>query len=489
MPCREIVNLVEKISSESSRNKKVELLKNCNSEFSEGTFEFFKEVLNLIYNPEISFGVTFNSDWEWSHELAQPSLDLDQMLSLMDDFANRFLTGNEALSQAELYFTRAANEDVFKIGKMCLDKTLGCGIDEKTVRKVFPDLLPFRPNMMKCEPANEKTLENAVFPAMLQVKSDGMRLMIHVIDGEVVEMFTFNGTRFMIDSVDLHDDVFILSQSLKHTVGDNIWLDGELLFLDDKTGKVLPRKKGNGLANSILKKTAAKSVHKRARVALWDCISHDHVIDDYSPLTNENRFATLKEAVESRKLGTISLIEHLTVSSMEECNDTVDSWIECGEEGGILKNCHAPWEGKRSDQCFKFKSEKENEFKAIGVVDGKREFEGLIGSITMVSSDSLVVSDVSGISMKDRCQWSADYYKKTVIRKEKKDGVVTEYIHEPSDEFKMGDIFTIRYNELIDKKGSEIMSLFLPRIVEKRIDKNEADDLKTIKATKNRKKG
>jgi len=45
-----------------------------------------------------------------------------------------------------------------------------------------------------------------------------------------------------------------------------------------------------------------------------------------------------------------------------------------------------------------------------------------------------------------------------------------------------GTIATIRYNELIKGRDSDTYSLFLPRLVELRADKDAADDLKKIKA-------
>ena len=271
----EIVSLVRKIASASSRNEKVSILKNCESEFSEGTLHYFRELLFFVYNPETSFGVTWNHEWVPDSEKFQS--DIDNVLSLLDDLADRRLTGNEALTQIELTITHTS-EDCATIAKWAIDRSLDCGIDEKTIRKVFPDLLPFRPNMMKCEPANKKSLAEAKYPALLQVKSDGMRLMAHVVDSEVVEMYTFNGTRFMINNQDLLDDLTIIANRLGI---DDVWLDGELLFIDE-SGKIMPRKKGNGLANSILKKTAKPSVHKRARISLFLLIQQESL---YFPKT------------------------------------------------------------------------------------------------------------------------------------------------------------------------------------------------------------
>lgn len=480
---KEIVSLVRKIASTSSRNEKVSILKKCESEFSEGTLHYFRELLFFVYNPETSFGVTWNDEWVPDSEKFQSYIDIDNVLSLLDDLADRRLTGNEALTQIELTITHTS-EDCATIAKWAIDRSLDCGIDEKTIRKVFPDLLPFRPNMMKCEPANEKSLAEAKYPAILQVKSDGMRLMAHVVDSEVVEMYTFNGTRFMINNQDLLDDLTIIANRLGI---DDVWLDGELLFIDE-SGKIMPRKKGNGLANSILKKTAKSSVHKRARISLWDAIPHDKVVDDYSEVSNIDRFSQLIEAFGKCKTPTVTPIEYVKVDNIDQVYAVVDAWIERGEEGGILKNFDAPWEGKRSKYCFKFKSEKENEFKVVDWVPGERANEGLVGSLTVSSSEGKVVTDVSGMTDDDRYQISANILNKRLVRTKIDKGVKIEIPYEPNGDKVFGGIVTVRYNELISSDSKDTYSLFLPRIIEFRLDKDDADSLETIKATKNRKK-
>ena len=475
-----VIDFIDKIAATSSRNEKVAILKNIHQEIvDEDERDTFFAIVKMIYSTGVTFGVTFNEEWKHSGGLAKTR----HLMTLLDALARRELTGNAAITATRKVLEESVDDSVFKLGKLCLDKSLGCGVDEKTIRKLWPSLLPFKPDMMKCEPANEKSLEAATWPGLLQVKSDGMRLKARVKDGIVECMFTFNGSEFSIDNPLLIQEL----ESIGSEFSNDIWLDGELLFVD-VNGKTMARKKGNGLANKILQKTATPDVHDRARIALWDAIPHEGVkAAVYNQENNGQRFDSLKNVMENMSLSYVSLIEHVIVDDLEECRAVVDGWIARGEEGGILKNLEAVWEGKRSKYCFKFKSEKENELKATGVVDGKRKLDGLIGSITMQSSDGELQVDVSGISMFDRCQWSADYYNREIVRKETNDGVVTEFVHEPSGDFKLGDIFTIRYNELIDKDGSERYSLLLPRIVEKRFDKNDADSLETIKATKNRK--
>lgn len=479
----EIVSLVEKIKATSGRNDKLSLLKDCESHFSEGTLHYFRELLFFVYNPDTSFGVTWASHWNPIPEMHQPHIGIDTVFGLLDDLSLRTLTGNDALVQIELTVIHT-NDSCGKIAKWAIDRSLDCGIDEKTIRKVFPDLLKFRPDMMKCEPANEKTVQVCEFPGLLQVKSDGMRLMARVVDSEVVSMYTFNGTQFMINNQDLLDDLTIIATRLEI---NDVWLDGELLFVDANK-KIMPRKKGNGLANSILSKTAKNDVHNRARIALWDAIPHEVVIDGIGEVSNEERFNSLTTAMSKCKTPYVTVIEHEIVEDIESLYNVVDNWIDRGEEGGVFKNFSGKWEGKRSKQCIKFKSEKENEMRVTGWVPGERKNKGLVGSLTVESSEGKVKVDVSGIDDDTRYQISANLLGQSLVRKKKVKGEIEFIQYDPNGVPVLDRIVTIRYNELIESDTKDTFSLFLPRLIEFRFDKDEADSFETIKATKNRKK-
>jgi DNA ligase-1 len=90
----------------------------------------------------------------------------------------------------------------------------------------------------------------------------------------------------------------------------------------------------------------------------------------------------------------------------------------------------------------------------IGVTEGNGKYKGLVGSLDCVSAClNLKVSVGSGLT------------------DEMRSGDFKEYI---------GKIITVKYNEKITKKDSDEVSLFLPRFLEIRIDKDTADTLDRI---------
>jgi DNA ligase-1 len=150
----------------------------------------------------------------------------------------------------------------------------------------------------------------------------------------------------------------------------------------------------------------------------------------------------------------IGLIENHTVKSFEEAQKLYDGFLARGEEGAILKDKSVLWEDTRSKMCIKMKAERDADLLCVGIVPGTGKYEGKIGSLVCQSSDGLVTVNVgSGLSDEDRSQGEAKYLNK---------------------------IIEVVYNEKIKSKDGT-HSLFLPRFIAVREDKNTANSFKEIK--------
>jgi DNA ligase-1 len=123
----------------------------------------------------------------------------------------------------------------------------------------------------------------------------------------------------------------------------------------------------------------------------------------------------------------------------------------------LLKSKEHIWEDKRSVGLIKMKSIKDADLEVIGWVEGTGKYVGMLGALVCRSSDGLVeVSIGSGFS---------DAQRKTFTRKAT-----------------VGRIVEILYNERITSRDrTETDSLFLPRFVELREDKDVANSSAEIK--------
>ena len=115
-----------------------------------------------------------------------------------------------------------------------------------------------------------------------------------------------------------------------------------------------------------------------------------------------------------------------------------------------------PWSGKRVKTQIKLKAARECELRIVGFnIANDNKYHGLIGSLECVSEDGIVSANISGLSDAER----SDLLDDKVI----------------------GTIITVRYNEMLaNKKDSNRFSLFLPRMIERRLDKTRADTYKEI---------
>lgn len=402
--------------------------------------------LTFVINKQINFGIKFDPSW-CNNEGAE---DIGEAIKVLAALADRKNNKIPVATTKDMLRETCKNNGSLLI-QWALDKTFDCGLST-TIQKKFRHLLPPKISMMKCEPANAKTLKNLEFPALAQVKIDAMRVNAIVSDNSC-SYITYNETPFDIKSPNLSYELRKTKERIQMEIGHHstIYIDGELLFLDEH-GKYLPRKISNGLANRLLKNTLPTELLKNIRIVVWDFITGDMMNGDDVGMSNIERFETLSRAVGDNEY--VSMVPHRIVSDVEESSFYASEMIKEGEEGIIVKCSQRSWEGKRSKYCVKFKAERENELRVIDITPGTRKYEGMIGSLVCASSDGLLSVNVSGLTDEERIK----------------------------DDW-LGKIVTVRYNEVITDKNSGTYSLFLPRLVECRIDKNEADTLQTILST------
>lgn len=457
-----ICECIAQIRDTSGTNSKIAILKAFHESLDVKDMKVWQRAVCHTYDPQISFGVKYDAKYDDAVYLVE--IDSNDLLNYEDvayDLSKRKLTGNAASIEVERFFKNAPLEQRLML-RYALLKSFDCGIDEKTIRKIMPGLLPYKVNMMKCEPANEKSLKKVKYPARMELKVDAMRFNAVVTSRDEMYFVTYNGTNFDIENDELKSEIWKVVSRYAEIDGSGIWprfLDGELVVRDEK-GEFLPRKASNGLANRLLKKTAPAEVHERVYMVVWDCIDADEMAANKSRRTNEERADILKDAMYTSHgfRQYMNLVPYAIVTNEEAAQAQVNEYIALGEEGGVLKNFDGFWEGKRSKDCIKFKAEKEADMICTGWLpgdpNGKRY--GGIGAYVFESSDGEIVVNVGG-GLSDE-----------------------EIFDDPSKT--IGKISTIRFNEVITNKKGGADSLFLPRVIElNRADKDSADTAEVIR--------
>ncbi len=360
-------------------------------------------------------------------------LTIDEALDKLSVIVSREITGHKALEYISNLLSSLNAEDS-EVIKRVITKDLRGGFSESTVNKIWPKAIKEMP-CMRAAVQTEKNIENMPFPAIFQLKMDGMRFSVDCLDGNRT-YYTRQGQVFELD-IDGFADGFVF--------------DGELNVLDEN-GNILDRQTGNGILNSILDGGATPEEISRVIATIWDVIPREDFWKGKSNTPYAERLAILdKMNVYNHR---IRRCEGVTVNNLDEVNDVFMKYLKRGEEGGILKNPKGIWQDKRSDDQVKFKEFKECELRVVGYNPGQGKAEGQIGSYICESEDGLLrVATGSGLTDIDR-----------------------------AEEPKIGWVVTVRFNKLSRNKKNDMYSLFLPTFVEFRRDKGVANTLAEIQA-------
>jgi DNA ligase-1 len=324
-----------------------------------------------------------------------------------------------------------------------LTKRMNIGIGAKLINKaVGRELIPDPSVMLASDDQKEVAGWKKIY---CEEKYDGVRV-IAVGDRETGFQFytrAFNEldkaklSRIESELVKMLDSV---------NVNSHVFFDGELTDLN--------RKSVSGKVTQILKGTAPNDIDKEFIFNVFDIEKSDVL------KTGKGNTTFIKRRQELQLLTSflsdespVRLARQWVVESMEETQEIYKLIVSMGGEGVILKPEDHVYECKRSRNWVKLKQIQDCDLEITGWFPGEGKREGFIGGfICKDSSGTLEVRIGSGFTDKDLQELSQN-----------PDSLI-------------GKIAAIQYNEPItDKFGGR--SLFLPRFIEIRNDKDQADDM------------
>ena len=425
-----ILDILKELEATSSRLEKEAILKR------EQNNELLKKVFFLAYDPFTQFYIRKIPKYE--KNTTPYAASLISMLPALNDLSNRVVTGNAAIDHLT-GILEAVNEP--EVIERIIAKDMKCGASASTANKIWSGLIHEYPCML-CTPFDEKIAAKFKFPALAQLKMDGMRFNAIVKDGKC-EFRSRNGKE--INLLGNLEQEFI-----KLADGQNLVFDGELLVTVE--GNIVDRQTGNGILNKAVKGTISSAEAKSVQATVWDVINYDTFKNGKGKIAYQVRFSQLESMSLPHK---IRLVESKIVGSLEEAQKIFEAYLAQGQEGIILKDLSGVWEDKRVKTQVKFKAELDCDLKVVGIQPGTGKYEGQVGALLCESADGIIKVDVgTGLSDFDRKEFTKNS--------------------------PVGKIAAIVYNARIkNKQGEE--SLFLPRLLEIREDKNIADSAKNIR--------
>ncbi len=421
-------NIILLLKSSASRLQKEKILTENSDD------EIFRKIFQLTYNPYINFYIKKIPE-HFTHAAA---LTLNETLPMLDKLIDRTFTGNHGIKYLKNILELSSSDDG-KIIELIIKKDLDCGVSVATINKIWPKLIPeFK--IMKCH----DSIEHIKFPAIAQPKIDSSRCVIECLNADTGDFIAYSSSGREIDI----GDKFKSSVQLLMRTGEKF--DGELICYENSslTAKPLDRKTSNGIISKAIKRTIADYEQDILRFIVWD------IVDETSSIPYLQRLGSLAgrffaEGVPHK----ISLINYKTVDTIDDAYQYFDEIVQQGGEGIIVKNYDNLWEGKRVKSQGKLKEEYECELRIIELVDHKKKV-GQIGAFVCQTECGKGTFQVgSGLTDEIRSMLPSQLIDK---------------------------IITVRFNQLIHNKSDESTNLYLPRFVEFRHDKLEADTLQRI---------
>lgn len=455
----------ELASTRSSNEKKNILLREVNN-----------EELKTFFRLALSNRIRFYQKKEISS-----SFKVDNFISLLDamkyieeHIALRKITGNAAKHFIKNLLSEVSVENEYVL-KLILQKKSGCDLGASIVNKIWPKLITEFPCLLATN--WDDKLSTKLFASSdkiySQKKSDGLRVALVIDEEGNVSAYTRAGNELNVFGVFDYFGEFI----------KGVVIDGELLTINNDTGKFNNRQTSNGICSKAIHDTMSEEESKMLHMTAWDMIPIDDFKREYSDIEYSSRFASLYNFVISYEVGKhISVIDSKIVKSPQEAQDHYQEMIYQGEEGTVVKSSKMLWENKRSKLQLKVKSEFLCDLKVIGYIPGKGELEGNLGALMVESNDSKVQVNISGFSLKLRSEIFANLIDSSVNYQMVINDELQTYTALPGDsDIYIDSIVEVKYNSKIKSRDSDIWSLFLPRFEKSRPDKLLANNFDEIK--------
>jgi len=395
--------------------------------------EDIKELFRLMLCPGIVYnikkvpdektnsGLSIEADWQLVISI-QNTIDLDQR-------------GKALKSRIACMYNDASKEHK-AILSWVLDRKNPAKIGKSIVNTTWPGLIRTQ-EYMGAVSGTQEHLERLPWDTgvNVQTKVDGMSILVAYLEGTPVSIRTRAGNR-----IDQYIPIFF--SRLPEFLNFTGIVHHELLVYDSEEAEYLDRATGNGLINHLVKSG-------KQNPGVDNCIQ-SVILDLYTDAPQKDRYFDLADFETEYS----SKVYQIMFYSLETARVYTQELIKEGGEGTICKDPSKPFKNGKPWYCVKIKNEFEVELRVIGFKLHSKHSEKL-GSLRCVSEDSLLVVNVgSGFSDMQR--------------------FVDPQVY-------IGEIITVRANEVINSKDDKEPSLYLPRYIEVRSDKTKADTYTIIK--------
>lgn len=403
-----------------------------------------KQAFAVAYSKELNFFVRGLRVPFFTTGLTPLSESVDL---LVKNIAGRVYTGDDAKSyMTQLVQTCEEPGTLLKI----INRDLECGIQTTLTNKVWKDLItepPYQSYTLFKEDLLRKFNYKGAFS---DEKMDGLYADIMVWPEQVIYRSRSGKELNFRAPEEIEQRLMQAAESRGAFVAH-----GEGLVIDDDGHHgVMERAEGNGYLNQ----DPADIDRNLVRLVIWDIVTMEEYVARKSKTDYADRRIEadlLVQEVDRRY--NFRMVTGRKINSLKEA---IDHFIEMRlqkKEGTVLKEAKMPWGDNKTKKGVKLKNEFDVDLEVVATTPHKKD-PNLVGALICRTRDGLLEVGV-GSGLTD------------ALRKK------------PVDYF-IGQIITIKANDITKSETKELQSLFLPRLnykfVEIRMDKTKANSLEEV---------
>jgi DNA ligase-1 len=437
----DVYDLLLAIAQQPSKNEKIHMLAYGLED------EMFEDIIWHAYDPFIMYGIrNVEEPFKTGRDMFN-----NATFTLLDNLAKRRLTGNQAKTIINEHLQTLTPKSQVLFCQI-LNKSLDAGFDVKSINKAKQsEFIPIKKYMRFSLPKNVK-MDKFPFPAFSQEKANGLFVNITKSAGDI-SMLSRNYQPMNV--YEYYDLIFELSPHMK----DGYQYHGELLV--EVNGEILERKTSNGIIRRVNLGGSFKPEEKPVFM-VWDRVKLSGIAngaDDepyYSRLNNLHfDLLHLSDANLGIACKWTRIIDTRIVNNLQEAETHFIELVRQGKEGSMLKKKDMLWRDGTTTGGVKFKKEFECELRVIEFIPGTGANKETFGSLLCVTEDGDLSVGVGNLT----------------------DALTQEIWNNRGDW--LYAIIGVTYSEVIcDEKGN--YSLFEPKFIERRYDKDEADTLEHL---------
>lgn len=435
---KKVTNIIEELSSTKSSTKKEAILRdNCDNEILKQTFK-------STYSKDINFFVrNFKAPYS-----GQGKIPLGESLDLLvKDISGRVYTGANAKSyMLKLVMDCEEPDTLLKV----INRDLECGVQKTTINKIWKDLVidpPYQSYSLFKESLLTKFNYKGAFS---DEKMDGLYADIMVWPEQVLYR-SRSGKELnfrLIEEVEVRLKKFAEERGPFVAHGEGLVVDKSAI------NGVMERSEGNGYLNQDPKDIDPNII----KIVIWDIVTMGEYIDRKSKTPYSVRRLLAKDLVDEVNIEShFQLVVGKTINNMKEAISHFIEMRKLKKEGTVLKEAGMLWGDNKTKRGIKLKNEFDVDLVVVGTTPHKKDPK-LVGSLLCRTRDNLLeVGAGSGL---------------------------TDALRKKSPEYFIGQIITIKANDITNAESKDIKSLFLPRLnykfVELRTDKSTANNLPEV---------